>query len=95
MPKAAKWDGRWWAVLADIPVKDRVWADQFRVKVKTLGFYPLQRTVWFYPFDPRDEIDFVAEFYHVYRFVTVIRVDKLNENDRQTLQKYFRDQKII
>ena len=40
-------DGQWRLALADIPSNPyRPNADQFREKVKRMGLYPLQRTVW-------------------------------------------------
>ncbi len=89
------WDGCWWVVFADVPVKERYWADKFREKLKAMSFYPLQRTVWFYPYDPRDEIDFVSEFYHIYKFVTVMRVDQLNQGDAKILTDYFKEKGLI
>ena len=90
-----KWDGRWWLVLADVPVKQRKLADMFRGKLKSMKFYPLQRTVWLYPHDPRDEIDFVSAYYDIDEFVTTMRIDHLDPADLEILERYFKEQKII
>jgi DNA-binding transcriptional regulator PaaX len=85
------WNRHWWVVLADIPSKDfRVQADMFRKKLKNMEFYPLQRTVWIHPFDPRDEIDFVSVHYGIERFVTVLEATTLHADDRERLEKYFK-----
>ncbi|MDZ4243889.1 MAG: hypothetical protein U1C57_02180, partial [Candidatus Doudnabacteria bacterium] len=64
------WNGHWWVIAADVPKELRRRADFFRDKLKAMKFYPLQRTVWFFPFDPRDEVDFVAAYYGLDRYVT-------------------------
>ena len=64
-------------------------------KLKDMGFYPLQRTLWFYPFDPRKELESVLRRYDIGRFVTVMEVNRLDKSDEKIMKKYFRSQKII
>lgn len=90
VPKSNSWDGNWWIVLADIPSKDyRHQADLLREKVKNMGFYLLQRTVWVFPFDTRAEIAFVAKYYGIDRFLTVIQTHWIDEQDDAVLKQYF------
>ncbi len=89
------WDGHWWAVIADIPTPYKRRADLFRDKLKSLGFYFLQRTVWVYPHDPRDEVDFVAAYYQIDRYLTIMRVDQLEPEDEQVMKKYFRKAGVV
>jgi len=90
VPKTKKWDGRWWLVLADIPTEDyKNQADMFRKKLKNLDLFPLQRTVWAYPYDPRDEIDFIAAHYGIDRFVTCAEVITLDEQDEKKVREHF------
>jgi len=94
--KAKKWEGKWWFVFADIPTKPyRTQANTLRRKIKKLGLYPLQRTVWVYPFDPTQQIVFVGGRLQIDRFITVLRADKIDEDDEKTLKAYFKEQKII
>ena len=87
-PKA--WDGKWWMVAADIPTKDYRWAaDLLRKKIKQMEFYPLQRTLWFYPYNPVKEIEFLAQYYGIARFVTVMEVSRMDKDDEQKLKKFF------
>lgn len=96
IPKSQKWDGKWWFVLADIPTQDyRNQADVLRRKIRRLGLYPLQRTVWVYPFDPTEQIAFVCGRLQIDRFVTVLRADKIEEDDEQTLIGHFKGMGII
>ncbi len=89
------WRGDWWVVLADIPQDYKSAANAFRLKIKQMGFYPLQRTVWFYPYDPRDEVDFVAAYYHIERFVTVLKASEIDPADEKVLKVWFRDKNIL
>ncbi|OGE80828.1 MAG: hypothetical protein A3H72_01900 [Candidatus Doudnabacteria bacterium RIFCSPLOWO2_02_FULL_48_8] len=94
--KPDNWDKTWWMVLADIPTKThKSGADQLRRKLKEIGFYSLQRTVWAYPYDPRDEVDFITNYYDLSKFVTVIQVSLLDPSDEQTLRQYFKNIDII
>lgn len=88
--KASHWDGKWWQVAADIPTKHyRQGADMLRRKLKQMGFCPLQRTLWFFPFDPRKEIEFVSKEYGISQFVTVMEISRMDVQDEEKLLKYF------
>jgi hypothetical protein len=77
-------------VAADIPTKDhRQGADLLRRKLKQMGFYPLQRSLWFYPFDPRPEIEFICREFGVANFVTVMEINRLDVQDEKLLKKHF------
>lgn len=94
--RSKNWDGKWWFVLADIPTKDhRTQANALRRKIRKLGLYPLQRTVWVYPYDPTEQIAFVSGRLQLDRFVTVLRADKIDENDEKVLRGYYKDLSII
>ncbi len=94
--KPKKWDKKWWQVAADIPTKEhKTAADALRRKLKEMNFYPLQRTLWFYPHDPRLEIDWIVRVYHIERFVTIMEINRLDRDDEEKMVKFFRKQKII
>ncbi len=90
------WNGYWWQVAADIPTKKhKRGADLFRQKLKDLQFYPLQRTLWFYPYDPRGEIEFIANYFNIGRFVTVMEINRLDREDEKRMQHFFKEEGII
>lgn len=58
-----KWDGKWRIVIFDISQLKKIYREALRGKLKELGFYPLQKSVWVYPFDCCDEIEVLKEFF--------------------------------
>lgn len=95
IPKSNHWDGKFWQVAADIPTKYRKSADAFRSKIKTLGFFPFQRTLWFYPFDPRREIEIISNLYNISSFVAVMKIEILDPADKRVIKKYFQHKNLI
>ncbi len=67
--KPLSWDGKWRVVLYDIPEKRKKAREALRKKIKELGFYEMQKSVFVFPYPCRDEIDFVTEFFEVRNFV--------------------------
>lgn len=61
--KPKKWDKKWRIVIFDISQLKKFYREAFRGKLKELGFYPLQKSVWIFPFECRDEIELLREFF--------------------------------
>jgi len=64
-----EWDGKWRVVIFDIPEKIREGRDAIRQKLKNLGFVELQKSVFVYPYECKNEIDFVIEFFGLRKYV--------------------------
>lgn len=67
--KKKDWDGKWRLVVFDIPEKLRRGRDALRDKLKELGFYELQKSVFILPFDCQNELEFLIEFFNLRRYV--------------------------
>ncbi len=67
--KKEKWDGKWRIVIFDIPEKLRNGRDTLRQKLKNLGFYELQKSVFIFPYKCEDEIEFIIEFFNLRKYV--------------------------
>ena len=93
--KPLYWDGKFWQVAADIPVEYRKGADALRKKLKQMGFYSLQRTLWFYPYDPRKQIELLVDEYKIDRFVTVMKIARLEYADLKVLRNHFKETGVI
>ena len=90
IPPPKIWDGKWWAIAADIPTKQhRRAADLFRLKLKELHVYALQRSLWVYPFDPRAELEYLLKYFDIERYVTVMEISRLDIADERKLRKIF------
>lgn len=61
--KPKKWDGLWRLVIFDIPQLKRVQRNVFRGKLIELGFKPLQKSIWICPYDCKDEIGLLRDFF--------------------------------
>ncbi|MEK7480761.1 MAG: hypothetical protein AAB604_01500 [Patescibacteria group bacterium] len=61
--KQKKWNGKWWMVIFDIQERHRTKREALRGFFKRLGFLQLQKSVWIQPYDCRDEINLLREFF--------------------------------
>ncbi len=66
------WDGYWRIVLFDIPERKKQAREALRSKLKKLGFYPLQKSCFIYPFDCKSEIEYLSELFEVSPYVNYI-----------------------
>ena len=72
-----KWDGKWHLAMYDFPIRFKKARNAFRFKLKQLGFFQFQKSVWIYPYPCEEEILFVADFYGVRKHVEILQVDKI------------------
>ncbi len=59
------WDRLWRVVMYDIPEKHKQERDALREKIKELGMYQLQKSVWVYPYNCKEEMRFLCDVLHV------------------------------
>ena len=88
--KPKKWDGKWRILMFDIPVHPKRYnaaREALRNKIKELGFYQIQKSVWVYPYECEDEVLFIAEMFQVQRYIEILVVEKLLHAD--VLEKRF------
>ncbi len=88
LPKLKKWDKKWRLVIFDIPEKKNKERHALSVKLKDLGFYPIQESNYIYPYDCRDEIDFICEFLSINRYVNYCLVESLDKREGD-LRQFF------
>lgn len=63
--KPRKWDKKWRLVIYDIPHQNKKARDAFRKKIKDLGLYRLQKSVWVSPYDCLAEIEFLCTVFDI------------------------------
>lgn len=87
LKKQKRWDKTWHIVMFDIPESKRKARSALSRKVRELGLYPLQRSVFVSPYPCKDEIDFIGEFYGVRKHLIYIKAQEIES--AQKLRKYF------
>ena len=75
-------------VIFDVPKKKDKERRALSQKLKEIGFYPLQESVFIYPYDCRDETDFICEFLDVGNYVNYCLVETLDKREGD-LRKIF------
>lgn len=85
--KSQRWDGRWRLIIYDIGKNKKHAQELFRKMLVKLKFLPLQKSVYLYPYDCSNEIEFLREYYDIGKEVIVLTVGKLEEE--QIYRDYF------
>ncbi|MBI4050781.1 MAG: hypothetical protein HY396_02280 [Candidatus Doudnabacteria bacterium] len=91
LPTNQAWDGKWRLFVFDIPEEKRYVRDLLRDKLKELGLYNAQRSVFVYPYDCRNELAFISNYFNLYKYTTYAQADYI-DIDRE-LRHHFK--KII
>jgi len=87
--KSEKWDHIWRVVMYDIPSKHKYERDGFRKKVKELGMYQLQKSVWIYPYDCKEEIQFLCDTLNLSYKKHILYFETKEVPETNELQKVF------
>ncbi|MEK7219117.1 MAG: hypothetical protein AAB687_00385 [Patescibacteria group bacterium] len=85
--KSKLWDRNFRMVIFDIPETKRNARDSLREKIKELGLVKFNDSVWVYPYPCQKEIDFIANYWRIGRYVHFALVK--NITNRDYLEKYF------
>ena len=81
------WDKKWRIAIFDIEEKKKKFRDEFRKRLKQLGFYALQESVYVHAFPCFDEVEFLRQVYEVPINVTYILAEKIES--QENLEKFF------
>ncbi len=57
--KPRHWDKKWRLAAFDLPAEERSKRNRLRHRLKELGFYQVQKSVWIHPYDCQEEINFL------------------------------------
>lgn len=80
--KPKKWDNQWRIVIFDIPNKLKKAREAIRKKLKELGFIKLQESVFVFPYECEDEINFVVEVFQIRPFIRFIRANSITNEEQ-------------
>lgn len=84
-----KWDGYWRVVMFDIPENYKKARNALSGKLKEMELYRLQKSVFVCPFECKDEIDFISEFFNVEKFVHYFKTKEMDTKDEEYLKGYY------
>ena len=73
-----RWDKKFRLVCFDIPESMRNARDALRETLQRLGFYKIQKSVFVYPHECKNEIDFVVELFGIRRYVRYGVIDSID-----------------
>lgn len=76
-PINEKWDKIWHLVCYDIPEKYKKQRDLFRYKLKQAGFKEIQKSLFVYPYNCKQEIAIISENFHISSFVAYLNTNSL------------------
>ncbi len=78
LKRQSKWDGYWRIFIFDIPEKFKRERYILSKKLKEIGMFPLQKSVYIYPFDCKDELDFIVEYFGFRKYVRFILAKEID-----------------
>ena len=76
--KPEEWDKKWRMAIFDIPENRKKVRDAMRYHLKKLEFFEFQKSVFIHPFDCKDEIDYIIEFYNIRKFVRFVIAESID-----------------
>ena len=83
--KPVRWDKKWRIVIFDVPEKKKRAREALRSKLRELGFKELQKSVFVYPYECKDEIDFINEVFDIRPYVKLIIAESVTNEEELKL----------
>ena len=84
---SAKWDQKWRVIVFDVPNYKNKNRTAFRERIKELGFWQAQKSVWVYPHECREAVMLLRKFYDIEQHVTYLETTHTEDEDLW-LQKF-------
>lgn len=85
--KPKQWDKKWRVVIFDVPEEKRKIRNALRARLKNLGFFELQKSVFVHPYDCANEIDILIK---VFRLHANVRLMEAIFKDDKDLRRVFK-----
>jgi DNA-binding transcriptional regulator PaaX len=86
--KPTLWDRNFRLIIFDIPESKKYARDSMRQKMKELGCVKFNDSVWIYPFPCQSEVDFIANYWKLGKYVHFALVKDITNRD--LLEKHFK-----
>lgn len=85
--KQKRWDRKWRVVIFDVPEKYKGVRDMLRMRMRQMGLFLLQESVYVSPYPCFDEVEFLRELFGIAFSVRYLLVQKVE--DDQFLREHF------
>lgn len=86
--KPKKWDEKWRIMIFDIKDEQKMKREALRGKIKELGFFQIQKSVWVYPYNFEKEAKILKEFFDFSsNEIKIIIASKIEDDG--VIRKYF------
>ena len=89
IPKPKTWDSKWRLVAFDVPISSSRQRQEFVAKLQTLNFFMLQKSLWVYPFPCFSQVEAVASYFNVRRYLSLIEINALDQASARRLYQHF------
>ena len=86
--KNKKWDGKWRVVIFDIPQELHKNRNNLRHKLRYLGFYMLQKSVFVLPYPCEEELGYICQNLGISDYIDVIIADSMGFREEE-IKKHF------
>lgn len=83
-----KWDKKWRIVIFDIPEELHKNRNQLRSKLKNIGFYMLQKSVFVVPYPCEKELGYICKNLKIADYVDVILAESVGFREKE-IKKFF------
>ena len=87
--KPKVWDKKWRILIFDIADKQRIKREALRGKIKELGLYQLQKSVWVSPYNFKKEMAIMREFFGLTGAEMKI-IEASNIEDDESIKDHFK-----
>lgn len=81
LPSPAMWDRKWRVIVFDVPNWKSKNRAAFRERIKELGFRLVQKSVWVYPHECREQVMILRKFYDIEQYVTYLETTHSGDED--------------
>lgn len=80
--KQVNWDKKWRIIIFDVPVQKNSSRERLRKKMKRLGFFSLQKSVYVHAYPCFEVVEFLRNYLGIKAEVEYIEADKLESQDK-------------
>lgn len=91
--REGKWDGLFRIVMFDIPEEKRHTRDIIRQKLEEIGFIQVQKSIFIYPFECKEEIDAICYFCSAKEYLKYMIANVIEGED--DIIRIFFDKKVL